>query len=255
MSTIAHLTNFDFAFLAIAIILTSIMSGIFGSSGGSLLLGALLLKLDVSTSMVVFSISQMSSNIWRAALWFRHIHWAILCKLIVSALVATAMMSLTNFVPNKAFIFLCLGAIPLLAAMAPKSLVPDITRPGAAYVCGCVVMVLLLMAGATGGLLDLFFQRSTLPRKTVVATKAAAQTVTLALRMAYFGAFSAIQSSTIPIEYMAGAILSSLIGILFSALVLSRMSDLQFRRYSGIVINCLGVVFVSRGIWLLIQAS
>ena len=255
MSAIAHLTTFDFAFLAFAIVLTSIISGIFGSSGGSLLLGALLLKLDVSTSMVVFSISQMSSNVWRAAVWFRHIHWLILWKLIISAFVTTALMSLTNFVPNKAFIFLCLGAIPLLASMAPKALVPDITRPGAAYVCGSVVMILLLMAGATGGLLDLFFQKSTLSRKTVVATKAAAQTVTLALRMAYFGAFAAIQTSTIPIEFMAGAVLSSLIGILFSALILNRMSDLQFRRYSGIVINSLGVVFLGRGLWLLVNAS
>ena len=243
----------DLIYMGVAIVLTSILSGVFGSSGGTLLLGALLVRLDVSMAMMVYSASQISSNVWRTTLWFRHVDWMIFLKLTAGSLVTTGLFSMISFVPNKAVIYLGLGAMPFLIGLLPKQLIPDIRKPGAPYLCGMLVMALMIMAGASGGILDHFFQKSETPRKTVVATKAAAQVITIIIRFFFFGALSALMSNTVPVEYLFGAVICSLIGILASSVILHRMSDAQFRRYTGYVLSGLGVTFFGRGLWLLVR--
>ena len=54
------------AVVAVAIVVTSFISGIFGMAGGMLLLGLLLLFMDVAPAMVLFGIIQLAANGWRA---------------------------------------------------------------------------------------------------------------------------------------------------------------------------------------------
>ena len=59
------------------------------------------------------------------------------------------------------------------------------------YVAGAFIIVLQLLAGAAGHILDVFFQRSQLDRKTIVGTKAVTQVAGHLYRIAYFGSFEA----------------------------------------------------------------
>jgi uncharacterized protein len=243
------------AVLAGSVLVTSFLSGIFGMAGGMILLGVLLLVLDVAPAMVLFGTTQMASNGWRAFLWRRFVQWPIFAGYLVGSVAAFALMKVIAFVPDKATIYLGLGLLPFLAEMLPHSLRLDITRRGAPVYCGAIIMVLQLLAGAAGNVLDIFFQNSALDRKTIVATKAATQMVAHLLRVAYFGSFAHLMDESLPWWIYAVAVLTAFAGTSMAAFVLHRMSDAGFRRWSRIIIRAVSLTYVARGLWLLATGS
>ena len=70
--------------IAVTVLATSFISGIFGMAGGLILLGVLLVFMDVAPAMVLFGAIQTASNGWRSALWLRHVNWGS-CGAISSA--------------------------------------------------------------------------------------------------------------------------------------------------------------------------
>ena len=88
------------------------------------------------------------------------------------------------------------------------------------------------MPAAAGHILDVFFQRSPLDRKRIVATKAATHVSGHVYWVLYFGSFAATFDATIaPWEYLA-AIGLSLAGTSLAGAVLTRMTDGAFRTWS-----------------------
>ena len=121
---------------------SSFVSGIFGMAGGQILLASLLLFMPVASSLVVFAAVQVVSGGWRGWLWRKHVDWTLTWKYIAGSLAAYACMRFVNFVPSKPMVYLGIGLMPFAAFALPKSLAPDVTRPGAAYLCGAFVMAL-----------------------------------------------------------------------------------------------------------------
>ena len=97
-----------------------------------------------------------------------------------------------------------LGLLPFAAYLVPKRVSLDITRPGVPYLCGCLIIVLQLLAGAAGHILDVFFQKSPLDRKTIVGTKAVTQVTGHVYRIAYFGSFAAAYRRQHPVVGLRG---------------------------------------------------
>ncbi|GGH10215.1 permease [Alsobacter metallidurans] len=237
------------------VLVTSFLSGIFGMAGGMILLGVLLLMLDVAPAMVLFGTTQMASNGWRTLLWRRFVQWGIFTGYLVGSVAAFAVMKAIAYVPDKATIYLGLGLLPFVAERMPHGLRMDITRRGAPVYCGAIIMVLQLLAGAAGNVLDIFFQNSGLDRKTIVATKAATQTVAHLLRVAYFGSFASLMDESLPWWVYALAIATAFAGTSLAAIVLHRMSDAGFRWWSRVIIRTVSLTYVARGLWLLITGS
>ncbi|HRD74732.1 MAG TPA: TSUP family transporter [Hyphomicrobiaceae bacterium] len=237
--------------LALAVLATSFLSGIFGMAGGIILLGVLMLVLDVGQAMVLFGSTQMAANGWRATLWQDHIYWRVVAGYCLGALAAFLVMRLIAYVPSKAFMYLALGSMPFLADLLPKRLEPDITRPGMPIICGAILTVLNLLAGATGTLLDVFFQKSALDRKSIVATKAVTQTFAHLLRIFYFGSLMTAFDVTIPWWVYAGAVIPAIVGTTLAARVLEAMTDADFRRWARRIILAVSLTFIARGLWLL----
>ena len=240
------------ALLALTVLATSFLSGIFGMAGGIILLGVLLLVLDVAQAMVLFGSTQMAANGWRATLWRAHVHWRLVAGYCAGALLAFLLMRLIAYVPGKAFMYLALGTMPFIADVLPKSLEPDITRPGMPVACGAILTVCNLMAGATGTLLDVFFQKSALDRKSIVATKAVTQSFAHLLRIFYFGSLSSAFEVVIPWWVYAAAIVPAVLGTTLAARVLEAMTDADFRRWSRRIIMAVSLTFIARGAWLLL---
>jgi len=238
--------------IAVTILATSFVSGIFGMAGGLILLGVLLILLDVAPAMILFGTIQTAANGWRAALWRRHVHWSIIWRYLVGACAAFAIMRAISFVPDKAMLYLGLGLIPFAAYALPKALTPDITRPWGPYICGFVILVLQLLAGATGHILDIFFQKSALDRREIVGTKAVTQTTGHLMRIAYFGSFASAYDASIPGWPYGGALLLAVIGTALAGFVLDRMPDLNFRIWSRRVTIAISLVYLTRGLWLLV---
>jgi hypothetical protein len=201
--------------------------------------------------MILFGVIQMSANGWRAALWLKYVNWSIVWRFLVGSTLMFLLMRSVAILPSKATIYLGLGLIPFAADLLPKRLTPDITRPGAPYICGAFIIVLQLLAGAAGHILDIFFQKSHLDRKTIVATKAVTQVMGHVYRIAYFGSFEFAFDVAVPWWVYIGAIVLSFAGTSMAAPVLLRMTDVGFRTWSRRVTMTVATVYLTRGLWLL----
>ena len=102
-------------------------------------------------------------------------NWGIVWRYLVGSTLMFLVLRLVAVLPSKATLYIGLGLIPFAADLLPRKLTPDITRPGAPYICGAFIITLQLLAGAAGHILDIFFQKSQLDRKTIVGTKAVTQ--------------------------------------------------------------------------------
>ena len=159
-------------------------------------------------------------------------------------------MRFVAFIPDKALLYIGLGLLPFLAEALPARYYPDITRPWGPYLCGIFIMVLQLIAGAAGHILDMFFQRSGLDRRAIVATKAICQTIAHLFRVLYFGCLADAFSVSIPWWAMAGALALAFTGTTLASYVLDRMTDADFRAWSRRIVFAVGIVFLVRGLWL-----
>jgi uncharacterized protein len=244
------MTSAALAVIGITIVSTSFLSGLFGMAGGMILLGVLLVYFDVATGMVVFSIIQFVANGWRAALWWRFVRWRIFFVYVLGAVLSFAIMRLIAIVPSKAAVYLSLGLLPFALELLPARARPNIEWPGVPFVTGVLTTVVQLMTGVGGLFLDIFFQKSTLDRKTTIATKAVTQTFSHVVRAVYFGSFVGILDA-VPLWLYAPAILLSMAGTSLAALVLERMTDAGFRQWTRRVIFAVSAIFLLRGAALL----
>lgn len=239
------------AVIGISVLGTSFLSGIFGMAGGLILLGVLLLFMDVVPAMVLFGVIQMGANGWRALLWRSHVAWSLVGRFVLGATAAFLVMRTVAFIPDKALLYIGLGLIPFAADMLPERYQPDITKPAGPYICGIVIMILQLIAGAAGHILDMFFQRSGLDRRGVVGTKAVCQTIAHLFRVLYFGSLATAFSVAIPPLAYAAALALAFAGTTLASYVLERMTDADFRAWSRRIIFAVAITFLVRGLWLL----
>jgi uncharacterized membrane protein YfcA len=241
--------------LGLTIPATSFLSGIFGMAGGIVLLAVLLAFLDVAPAMVLFGATQLAANGWRTWIWRDHVKWPLVGQFLATAVAMFALLKLISFVPNKAIVYIGLGLMPFIANALPKSLTPDITRPGAAYFCGAVITFLNLVAGVAGSILDVFYQKSGLDRREVVATKAAKQSAGHFMRILYFGSLASMTTAALPLWTYVAAIALAMAGTQAAARVLEGMSNDQFRVWSWRIIATVSLISLARGLWLLAQGG
>lgn len=239
------------AALAVAMVGTSFISGIFGMAGGMILIGLLLVVLPLPTAMALHAVTQMASNGWRAILWRDHVRWGAVGNYLLGCLVALAVWSLTRYVPSTPVALLLLGATPFLARMAPARLKPNPASllNGASY--GCVCMTLLLLTGVTGPLIDHYFLGSLLDRRQVVATKAVCQVFGHGLKLFYFGVLID-QGVRLDALLVCIAVAASMLGTTLARQVLEGMSDQQFRLWTNRIITAVAGFYAARGSWLLL---
>ena len=238
--------------LALSILATSFLSGIFGMAGGLILLGILVAMMDVAPALVLHGVTQFAANGWRAILWREHIQWGIVWRYGVATIAVFAVLRTVAMIPDKAVIYICLGLTPFAAELLPKTVAADMTKPGAPYVCGALMAVLQVVVGTAGNFVDIFFQNSALDRKQIVASKSATQTINHTMRVVYFGSLAADMSSVIAWWVYPAAIGCAMAGTTLAGRALHHMTDAEFRRWSRLFIHAIAAVFIARGLWLLV---
>lgn len=226
----------------------SVISGVFGMAGGMIMMGILLSVLPPDAAMVLHGATQTLSNARRAWLWRRHVIARVVFRFSLGGGAAAGVAAAFRFVPDEAWAMIFLGLVPLLALAAPKRLHIDATKPGWGEVAGVVCVGTQFVAGVAGPLLDLFFVDTGLSRREVVATKAATQVLSHLSRVLCFGTPlldhpTALVSPTTISVCLVGAWL----GTGASRLLLERLSDEGFRRWSRRLIVGISVVHLARG--------
>jgi uncharacterized membrane protein YfcA len=242
------------AALAVAAVVTSFISGIFGMAGGMLLIGFLLVLLPVPVAMVFHGVIQIAANSWRAWLWRQHIKWRVVLKFGAGAVASLIVFSFFNFVPDKALVLLAVGLTPFVALSVPRSIAPDVERGGQAFLAGAIGGAMQLVAGITGPLLDIFYVRTGMSRQVNVATKAAAQVLGHLTKVAYFSILVSGPAGRDLEQWlvMAYAACFAVLGTTLSRSFLDRLSDRQFYYWTRRLILALGLVYVAQGLWLMV---
>jgi uncharacterized membrane protein YfcA len=240
--------------LSLLMIGTALLSGVFGMAGGLILIGVLLMIMPLPTAMVLHAVTQMASNGWRAVLWWRHIVWKIMVVSVAGNLVAVALWSITLYVPDKAIALVMLGLSPFIVRAIPEKILPRTFGPTQVAGTGLVSMMLMLVTGVTGPLLDTMFLRSPLQRKEIIATKAACQLFSHSFKLVYFGALID-QAGEVEPWFLAIAVASSMIGTSCGKFLLERLSDGQFRTWSNRLITALASYYVGYGLVLLVGVA
>ena len=236
---------------------TATLSGVFGMAGGLVLMGALALVLPVSATFVTHGVLQLVANGWRAVLHRRHVRWDIVGWYALASLIAGVLVSLAAFTPSKPFLFLMLGLVPWLTWLPQGWLKLDAARPPQAFASGFLVTGLNLMAGVAGPLLDIFFVRTELTRHAIVATKAATQVFAHLAKIIVYGAPLLMAggreeaADMPPLWLFALAIPLSMAGTWCGGLILERMSDVNFKRWTRWIVTAVGVLYLIQAAQLL----
>jgi uncharacterized membrane protein YfcA len=244
------MTPLSSIFILITAFLTAMLSGIFGMAGGLVLMGALALVLPVSAAFATHGILQIVANGWRAWLHRRHVAWRIVGVYAAASIVAGVAVWMLALLPSKPVLFLLLGLVPMLVWLPQNWIALDASRPAHAFISGFLVTALNLSAGVAGPLLDIFFVRTSLDRHQIVATKAATQVFSHGAKIAVYGLplligpLTSTRASLPPLWLFALAIPLSMAGTAVGGMVLDRMSDANFKRWTRWIVTLIGLFYL-----------
>jgi uncharacterized protein len=238
--------------LAVTALVTSFISGILGMAGGMIFMGVLLALLTVPQAMVMHGITQLAANGWRAILWRAAIDWRIFRGNAYGSLAALAAFALVQLLVSKPVALLVLGITPFVGLALPDKLVLDVKRRGHPFLCGVVCTGLQLLAGVSGPILDVFFVRSKMDRRAVVATKASTQSLGHVIKITYFGGLVATsQRGSVDAWLAVLLVLLAITGTTLSRRVLERLTDDSFRKWTRWTVMVTGTVYLSTGAWMM----
>lgn len=233
--------------MTVTVFLTSLLSGIFGMAGGMILLWVLLFLVPVATAIAVHGMVQMVSNGSRA--WFsrEYLDLRILAILSAGLFSAALLLFVVAYRPSLVVVSIVVGLLPILVWVPVKSLELDASKPLHAYVCGFISGGLAISVGVSGPSIDIFFIRTHMDRRTIIATKAAIQFLTHATKVAfYWGA--ALTLSSEGWLAVAAAVPIAVLGTRSGNIILQRMTDANFRAWTRWIVTGIGAVYFVSGL-------
>ena len=220
-------------------LLTATLSGVLGMGGGITLITVMAIYLPPPVLIPLHGIVQLSSNLSRSILHFRHIRATILAPFAAGGLVGAALGSrLVVEIPEDlyktvlAVFILVFTWMPKLKGVRPI--------PGRFAILGAVATFISLFVGATGPLIAPFFVREKgLDKRGIMACKASCQLVVHTLKII---TFFALGFSVGPyLGLLIGMVLVSFLGNYLGSLILGKLPENVFRWFFKILITVLAV--------------
>jgi uncharacterized membrane protein YfcA len=236
--------------LVSVVFFTSMLSGVFGMAGGLVLLWFLLLVFPAGTAMAVHGVIQLTANGSRAWLSRHYIVWRIVAFMALGVLSAAGLLLLFNYSPNAASVSLLIGLLPILVWLPKRWFHLNANRASHAFCCGLASGGLTIAAGVSGPLIDIFFVRSRMDRRQVVATKAMIQVVAHSIKIIfYLGAAMALSAGEWGIVLLAAPF--AMLGTQAGNRILHRLTDANFRTWTRWIVTGIGIFYFAQGIFLL----
>lgn len=239
------------AALLVAVFSTSLLSGIFGMAGGLVLLAVLLTILPVGTAIAVQGAIQIIANGSRAIFSRAYIDWKILGIICLGLLFAGIVLFIVRYTPNLATVYIAIGLLPILVWIPQSWLALDASKPLHAFICGVLGGGLNLAVGVSGPTVDIFFIRTPMDRRQIIATKAATQVVSHAAKVVFYWQATMVLS---PLEWGAIALAApfAIAGTSAGHWVLQRLTDANFKAWTRLLVTAIGIYYLIRGLTLLI---
>lgn len=232
------------------VLITSIISGILGMGGGIILMALYNYLLPVKIAFILHGITQFSSNSSRAFLLKKSIQWKIVMPYLLGSLISFFFLRLLGFSTNKNIAFIGLGVFPFVAFLPRISSLLSIDKKGRSVICGVLVTIAQIMAGASGSVLDIFYLNSNLNRYQIVASKALTQTLGHLIKLFYY--FILIKNfeelTILPYYIYFLVVITAYIGTYIGKIILKSFSENYFRAISQKVIFTIALFLLFQGL-------
>lgn len=233
------------------VFLTSTLSGVFGMAGGLVLLWFLLLSFPATTAIAVHGVIQMTANASRAWLSRRFIIWRVVALMTTGVVLAALGLLMISYTPNVVIVSLLIGLMPIMVWMPKHWIYLDATRTSHALACGLVSGGLSIAAGLSGPLIDIFFIRTRMDRRAVVATKAMIQVIAHIIKILfYLGAALSLSRGEWTIILLAAPL--AIIGTSAGNVILKRLTDANFRAWTRWIVTVIGTFYFVQGLTMVL---
>ena len=237
-----------------ATLVTAAISSMFGMLGGLMLMAVLVSVMPVAKAMVLHGLIQLTSNGYRAWLNRRDIQWSIIGFFAIGGVAAMALLAAISFTPSRIVLLMSLGLMPYIAYLMPTRWVLDVSKKPVAVMAGGLDVMVNLIAGVAGPLIDIFFQQGRLTRHQVVATKAVMASLAHSAKIVFFGALANSTDNWPSVGLLVSAMLASMLGTRLGKKMLDRMHDKTFFAWTQHILLALGALLIARACYLLLQA-
>lgn len=233
--------------MAVMVFLTSLLSGIFGMAGGLVLLWMLMFIVPIQTAIMMHGFVQMVSN--GSRVWFsrNYLNYHILFVLMSGLVLSAAVLFFVDYRPNLVVVSMVIGVMPIFVWIPLDWLKLDAQRPVQAFLCGFISGALSLGIGVSGPTVDMFFIKTSIDRRTVIATKAAFQFITHSTKVVFYWEAAMTLSAEGWFAVIAAAPIAVL-GTRTGNAILHRMSNADFRSWTRWIVTVVGAVYFIRGI-------
>lgn len=238
------------AVLAVATLLTSMLSAIVGMAGGITLLAVMLLFFEPLVAIPLHGVIQLVSNGSRTWIQRRHVRRGIVWPYALPLLpMAFLGLALAQALP-PALVRVLIAIFVLAATWAPGRLMlgahPERVEPSRRFLLlGSVVGVLNMTVGATGPLIAPFFLDLGLSRQQIVGTKAACQALGHLAKVAVFGVVGFAFLPELPLLALLSAL--TVAGTWLGSRLLDRVSERAFVRLYKAVLTLIALRLVFEG--------
>ncbi|QJQ97807.1 sulfite exporter TauE/SafE family protein [Halomonas sp. PGE1] len=233
------------------VFLTSALSGIFGMAGGLVLLWFLLVLFPATTAIAVHGVIQLTANASRAWLSRNFIEWRIVALMTCGVVAAVLGLLLVSYTPNTVTVSLLVGLMPILVWMPKTWFHFDGSRTSHALGCGFVAGGLTIAAGLSGPLIDIFFIRTRMDRRQVVATKAMIQVVSHGIKILfYLGAALTLSQGQWAMILLAAPF--AMLGTQAGNRILQRLTDANFRAWTRWIVTVIGSFYFLQGVAMMV---
>jgi uncharacterized membrane protein YfcA len=213
--------------LSITALGSSIVSGITGMGGGTIMLAVIAMLIDTSYVVPLHASIQLVSNSTRLLLFLKHIKWKILLFFVIG-IIPGAILGINIFNKiDKNIIKLLMGIFILLITLAPKSKNETKVSYSLFAPIGFVAGIIGIFFGAIGPFIAPFFIRKDVIKEELVATKAACQMITHMIKLIIFGFIGINIIENWKVFITLGVLV--VVGTLIGKKLLNKLSDNIFR--------------------------
>lgn len=230
--------------LVVTAFLTSLLSGVLGLGGGTILAALMFSVLPPAQALPLHAVVQIFSNGARTIANFKDVAFDLLGLFLLAAIPATFLVVPLVIRADPNAVRLVMGAF-LLATYDGRWIQRlGLAGPAGLLVAGGIAGGLGSVVGATGAMMAPFFFRPGWSRQTIVGTQAVCQGVAHVIKVGAFAALGVALLNDVPLA--VAMTLAVIAGTFTGKRLLDKLDDRIFRKLYTVIVFVLGVQLIVR---------
>jgi uncharacterized membrane protein YfcA len=225
---------------------TSALTGALGLGGGVALLALMAQGMPVAAVIPVHGVAQLGSNLGRAVVQRRHVHWRTVAAYGLGSLAGAAVGALVVVSLPEAMLKIGLALFIAWAVFGRKPRLSSKGSDGLMVVGGSLSSFGSMFFGATGPIAMAFLATRGLVKHALIATHAVAMVMQHGFKIAAFGSLGFAFAPWLPL--LAAIVAAGLIGTLVGAHLLDRLPDRWFEAGFKLVMALLALQLLVQGV-------